>query len=107
MVVVVMYFICLPPAVTDDLTADTARKSSVVTVVQTEDRNEYSRTTLETIEARPEALPALVFLLPARETTFVDGDIHGAIVLEDHDDWQLIEFRYANTYARSSIYNAV
>ncbi len=104
--VVVMYFITLPAAVTDDFTGNTARIFSIATVISSQGGNQYRRTTLETVEARDEELPALVFLLPDKEITIDNGDIHHVTVLEDHDDWQLIEFDYANTYIAKSIYRA-
>ncbi len=104
--VVVMYFITLPEAVTDDFTGNTARIFSIATVIPSQDGNQYRRTTLETVEARDEELLALVFLLPEKKITIDTGDIHHVTVLEDHDDWQLIEFNYANTYMAKSIYKA-
>lgn len=79
---------------------------SVAVVTRTKDGYECSRTTLESIRARSEDMPKLHFLLPQREVTIVHGNIHRAEILELHDDRQLVEFEYANTYMASSIYRA-
>jgi hypothetical protein len=46
------------------------------------------------------------FLLPATEVVIDTGDVHRAEVLEEHGDWQLIAFHYANTRTSTSVYRA-
>ena len=102
---VVMYYITLPPVITD-FNENNARTFSIATVVPTEEGYVYGRTTLESFEERQKQVPDLVFLLPQEKITIEMGDIHHAVVLSDHGDWQLIEFHYSNTYMASSIYKA-
>jgi hypothetical protein len=104
--VIVMYFLSVPSTVTDDFGGNTARIFSVATVSESEGGTDYGRTTLESIEERDEELPPQHFLLPEERITIVRGDVHHAVVLEDHGDWQLIEFKYNNTYMASSVYKA-
>jgi len=104
--IVIMYFVTLPDEVTEDFTGKNARIFSVATFKDGENRYDYERTTLETIQGRDPELPGLEFRLPESEVVMTDHNIYHVYVLEDHGDWQLIEFNYSNTYTSKSLYRA-
>ena len=51
-------------------------------------------------------LPPERYLLPEPEIRMNSENLYVAKVLEDHGDWQLIEFNYSNTYNSTSLYKA-
>ena len=101
-----MYFVTRPPAVTSNFEGQAARTFSVAVVTEKQDGIEYARTTLETINTRSPELPQERYLLPEPEVRMNSKYSYVVKVLEDHGDWQLIEFDYANTYNSTSIYKA-
>ena len=101
-----MYFVTRPPAVTSEFNDQVASTFSVAVVTEKHDGFDYVRTTLETINARHPELPPARYLLPESEIQMVYENSYVAKVLEDHGDWQLIEFHYSNTYDSTSIYKA-
>jgi hypothetical protein len=105
-VLVIGFFLTRPPLITGDFSAQTARSFSIAVVEETDDGYEYRRQTLQTIQEREPQLPALRYLLPEQRVTIDVSDIHYATVIEDHGDWQLIEYDYSNTYMATSIYRA-
>ena len=105
-VLVIGFFVTRPPLITDNFPEQTARSFSVAVVEETDDGYEYGRRTLQTIQERDPELPSFRYLLPEQRITINVGDIHHATIIEDHGDWQLIEFDYANTYMATSIYRA-
>jgi len=106
MVLVTGFFVTRPPLITENFPEQTARSFSVAVVEEAEDGYEYGRRTLQTIQERDPELPPFRYLLPEQRITITVGDIHHATVIEDHEDWQLIEFDYSNTYMATSIYRA-
>jgi hypothetical protein len=102
----VMYFVTRPPAVTSDFNGQAAGTFSVAVVIEKQDGFEYVRTTLETINSRHPELPPQRYLLPEPEVRMNNEKIYVVKVVEDHGDWQLIEFNYSNTYNSTSIYKA-
>ena len=46
------------------------------------------------------------FLLPESRVRIEQGDVQTAEVLEEHGDWQLVAYHYANTVSTVSIYRA-
>ncbi|MGI9295960.1 MAG: hypothetical protein ACR2PS_18405 [Pseudomonadales bacterium] len=101
------YFVTRPPLITEDLYGEhTLTRFSIATVIDGEDGYEYGRWTLRTVSALGTGSPPRRFLLPEPEITIYVGDIHHASIIEDHGDWQLIEFNYSNTYMATSIYRA-
>jgi len=101
-----MYFVTRPPAVTSDFDGQVASTFSVAVVIEKQDGFEYARTTLETINARQPELPPERYLLPEPEIRTNSKYFYVIKILEDHGDWQLIEFNYSNTYNSTSIYKA-
>ncbi|MDX2314918.1 MAG: hypothetical protein QNL90_12705 [Gammaproteobacteria bacterium] len=101
-----MYFVTRPPAVTSDFKEQIASTFSVAVVIEKQSGFEYVRTTLETINSRPPELPPARYLLPEPEVRMDYENLYVVKVIEDHGDWQLIEFSYANTYDSTSIYKA-
>ncbi len=105
-VLVIGFFTTRPAPITDDFADRASRKFSIATVRESADGFEYGRQTLEGyLERDPERL-AFSYLLPEAKITIQVGDIHQAAIIEDHGDWQLIEFNYSNTYMATSIYRA-
>lgn len=106
-VLMIGYFVTRPPLITEDLYGErTLTRFSVATVVDGENGYEYGRWTLRTVSEIDMGSTPHRFLLPESEITIYVGDIHHASVIEDHGDWQLIEFSYSNTYMATSIYRA-
>jgi hypothetical protein len=101
-----MYFVTRPAAVTSDFDGQAAGTFSVAVVIEVQDGYEYVRTTLETISSRHPELPPQRYLLPEPEIRMDYENFYVAKVLENHEDWQLIEFNYSNTYHSTSIYKA-
>jgi len=101
-VLVIGFFVTRPAPITDDFADRASRKFSIATVRETVDGFEYGRQTLESYLERP----TFIYLLPQAKITINVGDIHHATIIEDHGDWQLIEFNYSNTYMATSIYRA-
>lgn len=104
--VFISYLLTVPDEVTGDFTGGTSRIFSVATVTRNADSVDYERTTLETIEERNPESPSLAFQLPKRNVVIKSDNIYHVNVLENHDDWQLIEFNYSNTYTSKSVYRA-
>jgi len=105
-VLVTGYLVTRPPLITEDFSGPTSRSFSIAVVEETDAGYHYGRQTLETIQVRDAGLPSLAYLLPQQRVTIDVGDIHHATVIEDHDDWQLIEYDYSNTYMATSVYRA-
>ena len=105
-VLVVGFFVTRPPLITDNFSENVARSVSIAIVKEDTDGVVYERRTLETILERGAELRPYRYLLPEREITIDNGDIHHATVLEDNGESQLIEFNYANTYMATSVYRA-
>lgn len=105
-VLVIGYFVTRPPMITADFSDSVASRFSVATVAEMADGFEYSILHLSSIRERHLRRPVLRFMLPEPRITINVGDIHHARILEDHGDWQLIEFSYSNTYMATSIYRA-
>lgn len=101
-----MYFATRPAAVTSNFDNRVAGTFSVAVVKETQGGYDYVRTTLETIQSRHPELPPQRYLLPEPEIRMDYENFYVAKVLEDHQDWQLIEFSYSNTYDSTSIYKA-
>jgi hypothetical protein len=106
-VLVVGFFVTRPPVITEDFSGQVARSFSVAIVVEeTDDGSLYERRTLEIILEQDTGLRPYRYLLPERNITIDNGDIHHATVIEDNGESQLIEFNYSNTYMATSIYRA-
>jgi len=105
-VLIVGYWVTRPPLITDDFSEPISRSFSVAIVEDTGSGFRFGRRTLETTLERDPALPSLRYLLPHDEITIDVGDFHYALILEDHGDWQLVEYDYSNTYMATSIYRA-
>ncbi|MDH3612086.1 MAG: hypothetical protein OEU90_00955 [Gammaproteobacteria bacterium] len=105
-VIIIMYFITVPDEVTKDFTGKNARVFSIAIVHEGDNGNEYSRTTLEVIGDADPDRPTPQFLLPEPKVVMSAHNTYRVNVLEDHGDWQLIEFNYSNTYTSRSVYRA-
>jgi hypothetical protein len=100
------YFLTLPPAVTEDFSRHS--RSFSIAGVRAGDAGgevEYLAWTLARV-ARGPADAGVTFLLPEPQVTIDVGDIHRVRVLEEHGDWQLVEYDYANTHTSTSVYRA-
>lgn len=107
LVVTGVYFVTRPPLITEDFFNEpVSRQFSVATVRMIGSDREYGRWVLAGVATRDASDAEISFLLPEPEITIYVGDIHHASILEDHADWQLIEFNYSNTYMATSIYRA-
>lgn len=62
--------------------------------------------TLSSIRSGKVDPSAISFLLPNEPFEIAQGDIHSVSVLERHAEWQLVEYRFANTYDSVSRYRA-
>ena len=100
------FFVTRPPLITEDFSEQTSRSFSVAIIEASNAGYEYGRRTLEVIRERDPELHSFSYLLPEQQITITVGDIHHATIIEDHGDWQLIEFNYSNTYIATSIYRA-
>ncbi len=100
------FFATRAPMITDHFDDSVASRFYVATVEETAAGFEYGSLRLNSVRERDPRRPALRFLLPEPEITIDVGDIHHASVIEDHNEWQLIEFNYSNTYTATSIYRA-
>jgi len=105
-VLAIGFFVTRPPLITEHFPEQTARSFSVAVVEESDGGYEYGRRTLQTIRDRAPGLPSFRYLLPEQRITINVGDVHHATVIEDHGDWQLIEYDYSNTYIATSIYRA-
>jgi hypothetical protein len=103
---VIGFFVTRPPLITADFSGDVVRRFSIAIIEETDDGASYERRTLEIVQENNTDSRPYRYLLPEREITIDNGDIHRATVIEDHNDWQLIEFNYSNTYMATSIYRA-
>lgn len=101
-----MFFVTRPAAVTSDFHSQGAGPFSVAVVLEAQGGYEYVRTTLKTINARHPELPPQRYLLPEPEIRMDNENSYVVKVLEHHEDWQLVEFNYSNTYDSTSIYRA-
>lgn len=105
--VVALYFISTPTE-TDDFTGSTARNFTIAGIV-TEHKDgdsPYRVLNLERLNSDEFDISGITFLLPKPDITINVGDIHHAQILEDHGDWQLVKFNYANTRTSTTIYRA-
>lgn len=105
-VLTVGFFVTRPPLITGEFPEATMRSFSIAIVEESGGGFAYARRALQTIQRLNPELPSPRFLLPEPRITIDVGDIHHAEVLEEHGDWQLIEFNYSNTYMATSIYRA-
>jgi len=105
-VMVIGFFVTRPPLITEDFSENVARSFSIAIVEESTDGAVYGRRTLETVLERGAELRPYRYLLPERQITINNGDIHHATVLDDNGESQLIEFNYANTYMATSVYRA-
>lgn len=106
LLIAILYVINLAGTVRDDFSGRVAASFSVASVIVYRGTMDFGRETLQRIEARSPNLPPLQFLLPQKEISIVHGDFHRAKVIEDHGDWQIIEFYYSNTHNSTSRYKA-
>lgn len=104
--IVIGFFLTRPPLVTGDFSNVASRRFSIATVEQVDGQHQYGRQTLESVLERNPASPSFGFLLPEEGVVIDTGDIHRANVIEDHGDWQLIEFFYSNSHTSRSTYRA-
>ena len=104
--IVIMFFVTRPAPVTSEFDERTARLFSIAVAEKSVEGIKYKRTGLTTAQDRDPALPPVDYRLPETQVTIDEGDIHYVSVLEDHGEWQLIEFRYNNTYMGKSVYRA-
>ena len=104
---VVLFFLSTPTE-TDDFTGPVARNFTVAGIVAGGDANEqpYRVFALARMNSGELNLDGVSFLLPKPKITINVGDIHRAKILEDHGDWQLVQFDYSNTHTSTSIYRA-
>lgn len=105
-VLVIGFLVTRPPLISDNFPEEVVNRFSVAIVEEGADGAVYGRQTLQTVRERDSELPSFRYLLPERNITINVGDIHHATVLEDHGDWQLVEFNYSNTYMATSVYRA-
>jgi hypothetical protein len=105
-VLVVGFFVTRPPLITEDFPEQVVRSFSVAVVEEADNGSNYERRTLEIIQERNTDSRPYRYLLPERNITIDNGDIHHATVIEDNGASQLIEFNYSNTYMATSIYRA-
>jgi len=105
--VVALYFISTP-TVTDDFTGPAARNFTVAGIVTERSNGDapYRVLNLERLNSDDFDSSGVTFLLPEPRITINVGDIHHAEILEDHGDWQLVQFDYANTRTSTAIYRA-
>jgi hypothetical protein len=59
-----------------------------------------------TLAALSKPDPTLRFLLAGNEVQLPGGDLHQAVLIQKSGDWQLVEYRYANTVDSTSRYRA-
>ena len=59
-----------------------------------------------TLAALSKPDPTLRFLLSVNEVELPGGDLHKAVLVQKSGDWQLVEYRYANTVDSTSRYRA-
>ena len=104
--VIIGYFLTLPDEVTDDFEGRNARLFAVATVLIDDGEVTYGSTSLEEVRELPAGMPLAEFMLPEPHVKISTHDIHNVYVLEDHGDWQLIEFNYANSHTSRSVYRA-
>lgn len=104
--IAIMYVITVPPEVTSNFTGRNARIFSVAIADRSDGVVQYRRVSFEAIMERDNDMPALDYALPEGKVIISEGDIHSATVIENHGDWQLIEFNYSNSYTATSIYRA-
>jgi hypothetical protein len=102
-----LYYVSTP-TVTDGFTGSVARNFTVAGIVAGGDAigQPYRVYTLERLNFVGLNLDGVSFLLPKSNITINVGDIHRAKILEDHGDWQLVQFDYSNTRTSTSIYRA-
>ncbi|MSQ53031.1 MAG: hypothetical protein EXR28_14215 [Betaproteobacteria bacterium] len=108
----VMYF-AMTPEITGNFNEGQARGFRVAAVKQIKDANgaaatDYFAYTLLQIQSGKIDMASVSFLLPQNiVNVFPDsGDENSATVLERHLDWQLIEYRFGNSYSSTSRYRA-
>ena len=102
-----LYYVSTP-TITDGFTGSVARNFTVAGIVAGGDAigQPYRVYTLEHLNFVELNLDGVSFLLPKSKITINVGDIHRAKILEDHGDWQLVQFDYSNTRTSASIYRA-
>lgn len=101
-------YVATTPTETTDFSGAIAWDFTVAGIVTGEVTNNrpYRVLTLQRLNTGNADLSNITFLLPQPTITINVGDIHRAEVLEFHDDWQLVAFRYSNTRTSTAIYRA-
>jgi len=101
-------FFLSTPTETNDFTGLVAENFTVAGIVAGGDAIEqpYRVFTLARMNSGELNQDGVSFLLPKPKITINVGDIHRARILEDHGDWQLVQFDYSNTRTSTSIYRA-
>lgn len=104
----VALFVLSTPTETDDFTGPAAGHFTVAGIVAGGDAIEqpYRVFSLARLNSGDLDLDGVSFLLPKPKITINVGDIHRAQILEDHGDWQLVQFNYSNTRTSTSVYRA-
>ena len=103
-----MYFNTIPPEETKDFSGRVAERFFIAGVVKmnSQQNQEYMVFSLKALRSKNPILFNVTFLLPEKAITIKVGDVHRAKILEDHGEWQLVEFNYSNTHTSTSIYRA-
>ena len=96
--VIIGFFLALPPEVTEEFEGRNARLFTVATVLFDDGEVSYGSMSLDEVRELPTGIPPSAFMLPETHVRISTHDIHNVYVLEDHGYWQLIEFNYANSY---------
>lgn len=105
---VAVLYVVSTPTISEDFSGVTGRYFTVAGVATNVDSDEsrYRVFRLEALRSGELDLDGITFLLPQPNITINVGDIHRAAVTEDHGDWQLVTFYYANTRTTTSVYRA-
>ena len=106
LVFVIFYFVTLPKPITDDFLNSAGRQFSVAVGLEIDGATEWRRMRLQTLHERDPELPRPLFMLAEPELQMDYENFYIVTVLEDHGDWQLLEFDYSNTYNSTSVYRA-
>lgn len=94
------------PPVTGEFPEKVARRFNVVQVTGNTQRATHRSISLWSLRDGAAAGSDVRYRLQVPELELHEGDVSRVRVVEDHGQWQLIEYYYANTHSSISVYRA-
>lgn len=100
------YLLMRQPPVTGEFPEKVARRFNVLQTTGSSTDPSHRSISLSALRKQNPPAGNVRYRLQVTELRLEESDISRVRVLEHHQDWQLIEFHYANTHTSISVYRA-